>query len=60
MAYMINTDLTWERYNALKKNLFIPKKEKKAGIEGLIFTASSTATTSTHSMNYYLNSTALQ
>lgn len=60
MAYMINTELTWESYNVLKKILFIPKKEKKAGIAGLIFTASSTATTSTLSINYYLNATALQ
>lgn len=33
MAYMINKKLTLERYNALKKNLFIPKKEKKDGVE---------------------------
>jgi len=60
MAYMISTESTWERYDVLKKNLFIPRKEKKAGIAGLIFTASSTGITSTLGMNYYLNSTALQ
>lgn len=59
MAYVINTELTWERYNVLKKNLGILKKEKKVGIAGLIFTANSTATTSTSIINY-LNSTALQ
>lgn len=30
---MINKKLTWERYNVLKKNIFIPKKEKKDGVE---------------------------
>lgn len=60
MSYMINTEFTWERYNVLKKNHFIPKKEKKAGTAGLVFTGSSTATTYTQSINYYLNSTVLQ